>query len=177
MSEAMVNATITQLLSMDEMIQRVDPEIVAKILLPQSGAILEPIVRDLSTDLPPWIRSAVLASAKSESGWQQMVCFRFLKTLTQGVQENVDRVLSLQNCVVEQMMADRYVVDGRESHSHAFFSTHYHYSFVSVSCRIGSYPPDLCSGNCFKFLAKRNWPFLRTADLCLAFYLESFSWL
>jgi len=114
MSEAMVNATITQLLSMEEMIARIDPSKVADILLPESTAILEPIVEDLLADhdskydLPRWIRAAILSLAKTESQWQQNVCYRFLETLTRGVQANVDQVLSLRNCVVEQMMADRY---------------------------------------------------------------------
>lgn len=109
MSEAMVNATITQLLSMDEMIQRVSPSKVAEILLPQADLILKPIVKDLSADLlPPWAQSAALASVDNTPvQYKERICYRFLENLTKGVQGNVDRVLSLRNCVVEQMMADR----------------------------------------------------------------------
>jgi Protein of unknown function (DUF445) len=109
MSEAMVNATITQLLSMEEMIQRVDPGRVAQILLPQANSILEPVVKDLTADLPRWVQRSVLLSATTKTQWQQDICYRFLLYLTEGVQANVDRVLSLRNCVVEQMMADRCV--------------------------------------------------------------------
>ena len=109
MSEAMVNATITQLLSMDEMIQRVSPSKVAEILLPQADFILKPIVKDLTVDLlPPWAQSAALASVDNTPvQYKERICYRFLENLTRGVQGNVDRVLSLRNCVVEQMMADR----------------------------------------------------------------------
>lgn len=115
MSEAMVNATITQLLSMDEMIQRVDSTTVAEILLPQAGKILEPIVQDLTSDLqiPPKLRTILSESIIStgnqstSSSYQRTVSMRFLKSLTEGVQSDVDRYLSLRNCVVKQMMADR----------------------------------------------------------------------
>lgn len=109
MSEAMVNATITQLLSMDEMIQRVNPSKVATILLPQADFILQPMVQDLTANLPGWARTATRTFSTSPSQYKQRISYHFLENLTRGVQGDVDRVLSLRNCVVEQMMADRYV--------------------------------------------------------------------
>jgi len=108
MSEAMVNATINQLLTMEEIIQRLDPDTVADILLPSSGQIVQPFVDELLADQPKPVQNFASNYAADSDGWlQKKVGHKFLRDLTVDVQENVGKVCNLRNCVVDMMMSDR----------------------------------------------------------------------
>ena len=113
MSLAMVNATLTQLIQMEEIVQRLDPEVVAEILLPQAPKIMGPMVEDLffrnhnNPNVPESIRNWTLQMAKTAGSWQDKLSRKFLSALTKDVQRNVDQLLNLRNCVVNQTMADR----------------------------------------------------------------------
>jgi len=112
----MVNATLTQLLKMEEVVGRLDPNVVADILLPQTSHILEPMVDDLldsyfandnenfsNSTLRNWIGGAV----KTDSPWRETLSRQFLLGVTKDFQRQVDRMLNVKNCVVKQMLADR----------------------------------------------------------------------
>ena len=109
MTEAMVNATITQLLSMEEAVQRLEPSIVADILLVQAPSILKMVCQDLTVNMPErirnWVNSVVVDSKNGPR--QQSRSRRFLANLINDVQNDVNGVLNLRNCVVNQMIADR----------------------------------------------------------------------
>lgn len=113
MSIAMVNATVTQLIQMEEIVQRLDPNVVADILLPQASNIVGPMVDDLfhvndtNTDNNNFLRDWVVKVAKTPGPWQDQFCRSFLVSVTQDVQKQVDTLLNLKNCVVKQMLADR----------------------------------------------------------------------
>ena len=115
MSTAMVNATLTQLIRMEEIVQRLDPYTVADILLPQTPSIMGPLVKDLlyySKDLnfmmTEGMRDWAIEMARTPGSLQQRLSRRFLVAVTQDVQREVDKLLNLQNCVLNQTMADRY---------------------------------------------------------------------
>ena len=116
----MVNATVTQLLRMEEVVGRLDPNVVADILLPQTPHIVGPMVDDLlesyfatspsngnnngnSNTLRNWITGA----AKATGPWQENFSRQFLVGVTKDFQLHVDRLLNVRNCVVNQMLADR----------------------------------------------------------------------
>jgi hypothetical protein len=108
MSEAMVNTTINELLTMEEIIQRLDPDKVADILLPKSGQIVQPFLDELLADKPKLMRQFAINYAKDEDGWiQQKLAHKFLRDLTLDVQENIGSICNLRNCVVDMMMSDR----------------------------------------------------------------------
>lgn len=108
MSEAMVNTTINELLTMEEIIQRLDPDKVADILLPQTGQIVQPFVDELLADKPNQIQKFASSYAADSSGWvQQKVGHKFLRDLTVDVQKNIGLICNLRNCVVDMMMNDR----------------------------------------------------------------------
>ena len=108
MSEAMVNTTINELLTMEEIIQRLDPDKVADILLPQTGQIVQPFVDELLADKPKQIQKLVSSYASDSDGWvQKKVGHKFLSDLTVDVQKNIGKICNLRNCVVDMMMSDR----------------------------------------------------------------------
>ncbi|KAL3793116.1 hypothetical protein HJC23_005618 [Cyclotella cryptica] len=108
MSEAMVNTTINELLTMEEIIQRLDPDTVADILLPSSGQIVQPFVDELLADKPKQIQNFASTYAADSEGWiQKKVGHKFLRDLTVDVQRNIGKICNLRSCVVDMMMSDR----------------------------------------------------------------------
>ena len=108
MSEAMVNTTINELLTMEEIIQRLDPDKVADILLPKSGQIVQPFLDELLADKPKAIKEFATSYATDKDGWvQQRLAHKFLRDLTVDVQNDIGKICNLRNCVVDMMMSDR----------------------------------------------------------------------
>jgi hypothetical protein len=108
MSEAMVNTTINELLTMEEIIQRLDPDKVADILLPKSGQIVQPFIDELLADKPKALKEFATNYAADKDGWvQQKLAHKFLRDLTVDVQNNIGSICNLRNCVVNMMMSDR----------------------------------------------------------------------
>ncbi|KAL7452981.1 hypothetical protein ACHAWC_004689 [Mediolabrus comicus] len=108
MSEAMVNTTINELLTMEEIIQRLDPDKVADILLPKSGQIVQPFLDELLADKPKAIKEFATNYATDKDGWvQQRLAHKFLRDLTVDVQNDIGKICNLRNCVVDMMMSDR----------------------------------------------------------------------
>ena len=108
MSEAMVNATINELLTMEEIIQRLDPDKVATILQPKSGQIVQPFVDELLADQPEALMNFASDYTARSDGWiMKKASHKFLKDLTVDVQKNIGTICNLRNCVVETMMTDR----------------------------------------------------------------------
>ena len=108
MSEAIVNTTINELLTMEEIIQRLEPEKVADILLPKSGQIVQPFIDELLADKPKSVQSFASTYAADSDGWvQKKVGHKFLSDLTVDVQNNIGKICNLRNCVVDMMMSDR----------------------------------------------------------------------
>jgi len=108
MSEAMVNTTINELLTMEEIIQRLDPDTVATILQPKSGRIIKPFVDELFADKNKALYNFASDYTADADGWvQKKVAHKFLRDLTIDVQKNIGDICNLQNCVVNTTMSDR----------------------------------------------------------------------
>lgn len=108
MSESMINTTINELLTMEEIIQRLDPDKVADILLPKSGQIVQPFIDELLADKPKALKEFATNYATDKDGWvQQKLAHKFLRDLTVDVQDNIGSICNLRNCVVNMMMSDR----------------------------------------------------------------------
>lgn len=108
MSEAMVNTTINELLTMEEIIQRLDPDKVADILLPKSGQIVQPFIDELLADKPEALKEFATNYVTDKDGWvQQKLAHKFLRDLTVDVQNNIGSICNLRNCVVNMMMSDK----------------------------------------------------------------------
>ena len=109
MSDSMINVTLTELLSMEEVILRLDPERVADILLPEVPAMIRPVVEGVvPRNLRP-IADNLLESKEGsvQYGIKKTVAKDFLMDLTRDVQRNVQNVLDVQGCVRDQFMEDR----------------------------------------------------------------------
>lgn len=108
MSEAMVNTTINELLTMEEIIQRLDPDTVADILQPNAGRIIQPFIDVFLADRPRSIVEFASDYASDPDGWiQRRAAHKFLRDLTLDVQKDIGKICNLRNCVVNMMMADR----------------------------------------------------------------------
>jgi uncharacterized membrane protein YheB (UPF0754 family) len=100
MSETMVHMVTSQLLSVSEAFERLDPKQVAALLAPEMAGTVQELLNDA---LPRWTAGIVGRC----SGVVQYCTRHLLVDLTKGIQQNIDSVLSLQDCVVAQMLQDR----------------------------------------------------------------------
>jgi len=108
MSETMVNMVTTQLLNVQEVFRRLDPKKCAELLAPEVPKLGQGI---LDESFPPWLAqfpNTVFDGLPTETvEWLRVKNLRFLRGLTIGMQDNIDSLLSVKNCVVNQMMKDR----------------------------------------------------------------------
>ena len=114
MAEAMVNVTINELLSMEETIQKLEPERVADILSPEVPEMLEDVVEEyLENQNAPALLKLASKAALSEKNKQGRAFVgewfgrRFLVELTKDMQRNIVQVFNVMNCVTSQMLSDR----------------------------------------------------------------------
>jgi uncharacterized membrane protein YheB (UPF0754 family) len=109
MSEAMVHMVSTQLLTVKEAFARLDPNQVATLLAPE----IPDITVDLLQDVLPGRMSGLVGRVfgnnpnRFAKGYLLRKNTQFLTQLTKAMQENIDTIFSLKNCVVDQMMLDR----------------------------------------------------------------------
>lgn len=109
MSETMVNMVTTQLLNVEEVFRRLDPDIVASTLAPEVPKLMESI----GDELVPlsWTQKAGRALFFSLPGRTKASMasanHRFLHDFTVSMQDNIGTLLNIKNCVINQMMQDR----------------------------------------------------------------------
>lgn len=108
MSETMVHMVTTQLLNVQEVFRRLDPKKCAELLAPEVPKLGQDI---LDESFPRWLAQfpkTVFDGLPTETvEWLRAKNLRFLRGLTIGMQDNIDSLLSVKNCVVNQMMQDR----------------------------------------------------------------------
>jgi uncharacterized membrane protein YheB (UPF0754 family) len=107
MTETMVHMVTSQLLTVQEAFQRLDARVVARTLAPEIPKITREIVDDIFpilTSLPDALHHGFDAVTDLVLRGMNR---RFLYDLTLDLQRNADRVFSIRNCVVAQMMQDR----------------------------------------------------------------------
>lgn len=114
MSEAMVNVTINELLSMEDTIKKLEPERVADILSPEVPEMLEDVLEEYlrKEQSPAAIQAAAkyILNKKNKGGkWlvSEWLGRPFLKNLTLDMQQNIVKVFNVMTCVTNKMMADR----------------------------------------------------------------------
>ncbi|MCH1584330.1 MAG: hypothetical protein L7S62_04155 [Flavobacteriales bacterium] len=108
MSDTMVTMVTTQLLNVQEVFRRLDPKVCAELLAPEVPKLGQDI---LDESFPSWLAQfpkTIFDGLPTETvEWIRLKNLRFLRGLTIGMQDNIDSLLSVKNCVINQMMQDR----------------------------------------------------------------------
>jgi len=112
MTETMVNMVTTQLLSVTEVFGRLDPRKIAELLAPEVGEIGQTVLDELlpfkwMANLPSALFVGLPTKTKDLVTYMN---YRFLKEFTVAMQGNIGSLLSVRNCVVDQMMTDRHML-------------------------------------------------------------------
>jgi hypothetical protein len=109
MSETMVNMVTTQLLNIEEVFRRLDPNVVADILSPEVPKLMESIGNDMSP--VGWLhrlsKSVFFSLPMQSISVMSNMNHKFLHDFTVAMQDNIGALLNVKNCVVEQMLQDR----------------------------------------------------------------------
>ena len=109
MSDTMVNMVTTQLLNIEEVFRRLDPNEVAKLLGPEVPKLVNSIAEDMS----PYAKLSTIPRALFFSLPMKVVSImssmnhKFLHDFTLAMQDNIGSLLNVKNCVIDQMMQDR----------------------------------------------------------------------
>jgi len=109
MSDTMVNMVTTQLLSVKEVFRRLDPRKVAELLAPEVSELGQTVLDGV---LPfKWLANIPSVFFRGlPTKTKDLITFlnyRFLKDFTVVMQDNIESLFSVRNCVVKQMMVDR----------------------------------------------------------------------
>lgn len=100
MSDAMVHMVTSQLLSVKEAFSRLDPAAMANLLQPE----VPQLTNEILPRVLPW--AANLPQAVTQAVTKPFT-FGFLKSLVVDMQQNIESVFDIRNCVVSQMIQDR----------------------------------------------------------------------
>jgi hypothetical protein len=111
MAERMVDMVTSQLLSVDEVFQRIDPGRMANLLAPE----ISRLARDLACDGLPhqlqWVPESVGAGLTASQTEQILgLQHRMLKMIVRDVRANAGAVLDVKDMVVSKMLADRQLL-------------------------------------------------------------------
>lgn len=109
MSEAMVHMVTSQLLSVKEVFNRLNPHRMAKLLAPEVPKMAEEIIREVVPvkflqDIPVMVFNGLDDDSKAIL---RLLNLNFLTELCKAMQRYVESIFSIRNCVVSQMMQDR----------------------------------------------------------------------
>ncbi len=109
MSETMVHMVTSQLLEVKEVFARLNPDKVAGLLAPEVPILAQGIVDDISPK--KWMagipKSIVMGLPSPTTDILKKMNHDFLKDFTIAMQDNIDSLFNVRNCVVDQMMKDR----------------------------------------------------------------------
>ena len=113
MSETMVNMVTTQLLNIEEVFRRLDPDAVAEILSPEVPKLMHSIGSDMSPVgwLPRISKSLFFALPMKAISTMSTMNHKFLHDFTVAMQDNIGALLNVKNCVVNKMMEQYSSVD------------------------------------------------------------------
>jgi uncharacterized membrane protein YheB (UPF0754 family) len=109
MSEAMVHMVTSQLLSVKEVFNRLNPHRMANLLAPEVPKMAEEIIREVVPvkflqDIPVMVFYGLDDDSKAIL---RLLNLNFLTELCKAMQRNVESIFNIRNCVVSQMMQDR----------------------------------------------------------------------
>ncbi|KAL3775145.1 hypothetical protein HJC23_010135 [Cyclotella cryptica] len=109
MSETMVTMVTTQLLNIEEVFRRLDPNAVAEILSPEVPKLMQSIGSDMSPVgwLPKISKCLFFSFPMKTISTMSTMNHKFLHDFTVAMQDNIGALLNVKNCVVHQMMEDK----------------------------------------------------------------------
>ena len=109
MSDTMVNMVTTQLLNIEEVFRRLDPNEVANILGPEVPKLVNSIAEDMSpyAKLSFIPRTIFFTLPMKVVSVMSCMNHKFLHDFTVSMQDNICGLLNVKNCVIDQMMQDR----------------------------------------------------------------------
>lgn len=113
MSEAMVTMVTSQLLSVQEVFRRLEPQKLADLLAPEVPKLGQSIVEDVlpntswGSALANLPRAVFVGLPSYTKDIIQKMNHNFLKDFVIAMQDNIDSLLNVRNCVVNQMLMDR----------------------------------------------------------------------
>ena len=122
MGASMVDMVTRELLSVKQVFGRLSPHRVADLLVPEVPALVTSIVQDVTVTvtnkskshnqwLSKWLvglpTAVVQGLPSSQKQTLQHLTRNFVVDLTRDMQRNIDSILSVKNCVLEQLLADR----------------------------------------------------------------------
>lgn len=111
MSDAMVTMVTTQLLSVKQVFNRLNPNTVAELLAPEVPKIAESIVEDLVPSNMHMVTSVPRAIVNGLPQHTQQILSKmnrnFLKDFTIAMQQQIESLLNVRSCVTDQMLIDR----------------------------------------------------------------------
>lgn len=109
MSATMVNMVTTQLLNIEEVFRRLDPNVVADLLGPEVPKLVQSIANDMSPSeslsLVP--RTLFFSLPMKVVSVMSRINHKFLHDFTVAMQDNIGGLLNVKQCVIDQMMQDR----------------------------------------------------------------------
>jgi uncharacterized membrane protein YheB (UPF0754 family) len=109
MSVVMVDMVTSQLLSVKQVFYRLNPRRMANLLAPEVPKIADEIIREVMPvkflqDVPAMVFNGLGDDSKAIlRHWN----VNFLTSLCKAMQQNVESIFNIRNCVVSQMMQDR----------------------------------------------------------------------
>lgn len=109
MSVVMVDMVTSQLLSVKQVFYRLNPRLMANLLAPEVPKIADEIIHEVMPvkflqDIPAMVFNGLGDDSKAIlRHWN----VNFLTSLCKAMQQNVESIFNIRNCVVSQMMQDR----------------------------------------------------------------------
>lgn len=109
MSETMVNMVTTQLLNIDEVFRRLDPNVVADLLSPEVPKLVQSIAGDMSifAKMSAVPRALFFSLPMKVVSGMASINHKFLHDFTVAMQNNIGSLLNVKSCVIDQMMQDK----------------------------------------------------------------------
>lgn len=116
MSSTMVDKTLAEMLSLKDLIGTLDPERMADLLAPEIPDMVQPIIEEitkksdgeetLNASEKSLLQKGLEGIAKSDQ-FQRSIGRSFIIDLTKDIQKNIQEILDLNSCVVNQMTSNK----------------------------------------------------------------------
>lgn len=116
MSSTMVDKTLAEMLCLNDLIGTLDPERMADLLAPEIPDMVQPIIEEitkksdgeeiLNASEKSLLQKGLEGIAKSDQ-FQRSIGRSFIIDLTKDIQKNIQQILDLNSCVVNQMTSNK----------------------------------------------------------------------
>lgn len=116
MSSTMVDKTLAEMLCLNDLIGTLDPERMADLLAPEIPDMVQPIIEEitkksdgeeiLNASEKSLLQKGLEGIAKSDQ-FQRSIGRSFIIDLTKDIQKNIQQIIDLNSCVVNQMTSNK----------------------------------------------------------------------